>query len=196
MHRVCVLVVAAVAFHAASAFAQAPAKPPLVFQSQALSSRQRETLTRYAETAARWAMVQRVVSAVTSRNAEPQSAERTVALAEAWDRGEDPDGQLTALLVNDCAQALQAALTANPGFAAASVTDRHGALVCASERTGRYYQGDDEAWRRAFADGAGAIFVSVPRDDATFGEVVHIAVPVRAGGATVGVLTVSRMVGG
>jgi hypothetical protein len=195
MHRVCVLL-AAVATCGAAALAQAPAKPPIVFQSQSLPARQRELLTRHAETAVRWAMVQRVVSAVTARNAAPVSAERTAELAAAWERGEDLDGQLGALLANECAQALQSVVTANPGFAAATVTDRHGALVCASERVGSYYQGDDEGWRRAFADGAGAIFVGAVRQDPVLGEVVEIAVPVRVAGAAVGVLTVSRMIGG
>jgi hypothetical protein len=196
MHRGWVLALAAFSALAVSAGAQAPAKPPIVFENTSLGGRQRDLLTRHAETAARWAMVQRVVGAVTARNAVPADAERTAALDAAWQRGEDPEGQLTALLVNDCAQALQAVLAANPGFAAASVTDRHGALVCASERMGRYYQAEQEAWRRAWADGVGAIFVSSPREDEVLGEVVDIAVPVRVAGVTAGVLTVSRMLGG
>ena len=113
MRRVLPLVlVALLAPWGPPAAAQASGKPPVVFENESLSSRKREQLTRFAETVARWAMVQRVVGAVTAQNAQAQPAERISQLDAAWREGGDPEGLVGQLSTNDCAQALQAVLTA------------------------------------------------------------------------------------
>lgn len=198
MHRARVLVLAAMVAGAwLPGHAQSAGKPPLVFESSSLPSRQREQLTRYAETVSRWAMVQRVVVAVTAQNAQPQSPERIAELDAAWQRGEDPEGLVGKVVGNECAAALQAVLTANPGYVEAMVTDQQGALVCATLRTSDYYQADEGVWRGAWAEGAGALFVSnSQQDESALSQVIYIAVPVRSAGRVIGVLTVARLVGG
>ena len=69
--------------------------------------------------------------------------------------------------------------------------------MCATQRPARYHHGAEEPWSRAFADGAGAIFVGAPADDPGSDlRVQPIAVPVRSAGQTVGVLTGTRLADG
>ena len=176
--------------------AAAPGKPPLVFEDESLSERDRAQLESTARMVARWAMVQRVVAAVITQNADPPSAGRIAEVDREWQAGASA-GLADTLLSNECAQALQAVVAANPGFAGAFVTDQQGALVCATQRPARYFHGEQDGWRRAFADGAGAIFVAVPAaEPGSDLRVQPISVPVRVAGRAVGVLTVARLADG
>lgn len=175
----------------------AAGKPPLVFEDESLSERQRAQLETTARMVARWAMVQRVVAAVVTQNADPPAAARIAEIDREWQAGASAGGLADSLLSNECAQALQAVVAANPGFDGAFVTDQNGALVCASQRPARYFHGGDEGWRRAFANGSGAIFVAAPAEEPGSDlRVQPIAVPVRAGGRVVGVLVVRRLADG
>ena len=177
--------------------AAAAGRPPLVFADESLSERDRAQLESTARMVARWAMVQRVVAAVVTQNADPPSAARIAEIDREWQAGAGAGGLADALLSNECAQALQAVVAANPGFDGAFVTDQQGALVCASQRPALYFHGEQEGWRRAFADGAGAIFVAAPAEEPGSDlRVQPISVPVRVGGRTVGVLVVRRLADG
>ena len=170
------------------------AGPSVEFADPKVASGDREVLTRAAQQVARWAMVQRVVQAVKAQEASPPAMERVRAIDEAWQRGEDPEGLATSLAKNDCAQALQTLMSANPGYGGAFVTDSQGALVCMTERTSDYWQGDEEPFTGAYAGGAGALFVSKTERDAASGlDMVYIAVPVRSAGQVIGVLAVQRL---
>jgi hypothetical protein len=180
------------------AFAQqqraAAAGPAVQFEDESLARGDRETLARAAQQVGRWAMIQRVVLAVKAQEAAPPAMERVRSIDEAWQRGEDPEGLATSLAKNDCAQALQTLMSANPGYGEAYVTDHQGAVVCMTDRTNDYWQGDEEAWTRAFAGGAGAVVVGKTERDATTGlDVVPISVPIKSAGQVIGVLTVGRI---
>jgi hypothetical protein len=193
------LAIAGRLFGAAAVEAQAapPGKTPIVFAEEGLSESEKAQLESTARMVARWAMVQRVVGAVLAQNADPPLTGRIAEIEREWQGGTSVGGLAETLLSNDCAQALQAAIAANPGFDGAFVTDQQGALVCATQRPARYFQGEEEGWRRAFADGAGAIFVAAPADEPGSDlRVQPISVPVRVGGRTVGVLVVRRLADG
>lgn len=202
MRKACVALASSLLFAAGAAPQGSPpaAKPgaqgaAIDFEDPNLPAAEKDLLTRSGQQVSRWAMVQRVVQAVTAQEAEGLPIERIQAIDGAWRRGEDPEGLATRLGGNDCAQALQTMVTANPGYVDAFVVDDRGVLVCMSQRTGRYWQGEEPRWRRAFAGGSGAIFVSRRRKDADTGiDLVSISVPIRAAGRVVGVLVVGRIV--
>ena len=176
---------------AAAASPAAAAGAAVQFEEPALAAGDREMLTRAAQQVGRWAMIQRVVQAVKAQEAAPPAMERVRAIDEAWQRGEDPEGLATSLAKNDCAQALQTLMSANPGFGEAYVTDHQGAIVCMTDRTSDYWQGDEEAWTRAYA---GAVVVGKTERDATTGlDMVPILVPIKSAGQVIGVLTVGRI---
>jgi hypothetical protein len=191
------LVVAAAGVRPVTAQPAPPGGPPLVFENPSLGASERQQLESAARMVARWAMVQRIVAAVTAQNETAPTSERIAEIDRAWQAGDGVGGLADALLSNDCAQALQAVVVANPGYAEGFVTDQRGALVCATHRPTDYYQGDEDIWRVAFAEGAGAIFVAAPSAEAGSElTVVHISVPVRSAGRTVGVLTVAKLADG
>jgi hypothetical protein len=181
---------------ASSALAQAPAATPRTvhFESASLPAKQKELLTKYAEAVGRWALVQRIVQAVEAQNEVDLSPERIADIDRRWQAGEDPDDLPSQLASNSCAQVLQALLASNPGYAEAFVTDRRGALVCMTSRTTDYFQGDEEKWQRAWADGAGSSFVgAMAHDDSVDLDVVPISVPVMSRGEAIGVLVAGRI---
>src|SRR5688500_14677572 len=118
----------------APALSQPPAtrSRPVEFENPSLPAKQKELLARYAETVGRWALVQRISNAVAAQNARELSLERIQDIDRAWQAGGNPDQLATELARNECAQALQALLAGNPGYAEAFVTDKRGALVCMS----------------------------------------------------------------
>ncbi|HXT52790.1 MAG TPA: hypothetical protein VN811_17245, partial [Thermoanaerobaculia bacterium] len=76
----------------------------------------------------------------------------------------------------------------------AYVTDHQGALVCMTERTNDYWQGDEEPFTGAYGGGAGALFVSKTERDPVSGlDMVYIAVPIRSAGQVIGVLAVGKI---
>jgi len=178
--------------------AAAPPRPAagaaVQFEDEAIAPGERDVLTHAAQQVGRWAMIQRVVQAVKAQEASPPAMERVRAIDEAWQRGEDPEGLATSLAKNDCAQALQTLMSANPGYGEAYVTDHQGAIVCMTDRTSDYWQGDEEAWTRAYGGGAGAVVVGKTERDATTGlDVVPISVPIKSAGQVIGVLTVGKI---
>lgn len=177
-----------------AALSSAAAGAAVQFEDPAISAGDREVLARAAQQVGRWAMIQRLVQAVKTQEAAPPAMERVRAIDEAWQRGEDPEGLATSLAKNDCAQALQTLMSANPGYGEAYVTDHQGAIVCMTDRTSDYWQGDEEAWTRAYAGGAGAVVVGKTERDAITGlDVVPISVPVKSAGQVIGVLTVEKI---
>ena len=185
---------AALQQRAAAASPAAAAGAAVQFEDAAIAPGDREVLARAAQQVGRWAMIQRVVQAVKAQEAAPPAMERVRAIDEAWQRGEDPEGLATSLAKNDCAQALQTLMSANPGYGEAYVTDHQGAVVCMTDRTSDYWQGDEEGWTRAYGGGAGAVVVGKTERDAITGlDVVPISVPVKSAGQVIGVLTVEKI---
>ena len=179
--------VLAAAAPSASAFA-------VDFEDQALPARQKELLARYANQVAGWASTEALVHGAQQQSSKPASNDRIRQIDAAWQRGEDPEGLATAVGNNECAQALVTLIGGNHGFGEAFVTDSRGAIACMSRRTSDYWQGDEAKWTRSWAGGSGAVFVSkVNHDDSTGLDLMHISVPIRAGGHLVGVLTVGRL---
>ena len=188
--------VLAVAAFVADLHAQPARLMKVDFENAALPARQKELLARYADEIVDWASTPEVVRAAQEQSANAQALERIKEIDRAWQSGGDPQGLVTRLSGNDCAQALQSLLQTNRGFGEAFVTDSKGALVCMTRRTSDYWQGDEAKWTRAWAGGTGAVFVSnVAHDDSTGLDLMHISVPVRASGRLVGVLTVGRLLG-
>ena len=178
------------------AAAPAPSVPGFAvdFEDQALPARQKELLARYANQVVGWASTDRLVRDAQQQSSAPLGRERIRQIDAAWQRGENPEGLATSLGSNACADALRTLIGSNHGFGEAFVTDSRGALVCMSRRTSDYWQGDEAKWTRSWAGGTGAVFVSkISHDDSTGLDLMHISVPIRAGGGLVGVLTVGRL---
>ena len=87
---------------------------------------------------------------------------------EEMDRNwESPKASVAAaqLLASPASAYLRDYLTINLGFKRLALTDAQGAVVAASHKPIDYYQADEDWWRAAFRDGAGAIHVGDVRYD-------------------------------
>lgn len=95
------------------------------------------------------------------------------------------------LTTNRCAERLRALLVPADRYGEAFVMDDQGALVCATERTSDYWQGDEEKWTHAFKVGVGAIFVDRPRFDESEKETIaQVSIPVMDNGKAIGAITI------
>lgn len=69
------------------------------------------------------------------------------------------------------------------------VTDRLGAVVCETDKTSDFWQGDEKKWQSAFNDGNGKEYISEPAfDGSTQTYSLHLSLPIfDSRGATIGV---------
>jgi hypothetical protein len=73
--------------------------------------------------------------------------------------------------------------------------DDQGAIVCATERTTDYWQGDEAKWQRAYNDGKGDVFIDRPKlDESANTRIAQISVPVMDGEKAIGAVTVGVVV--
>jgi hypothetical protein len=90
-----------------------------------------------------------------------------------------------------CAHRLQALIQDDPLIVEALLMDERGALVCATDETTDYWQGDEAKWQKTFRDGE-AVFVDEPAFDDSVGTyAIQLSVPVRPGEERIGALTLT-----
>src|SRR5215216_3883916 len=88
-----------------------------------------------------------------------------------------------------CTKALSKYTGELPALVQSFAMDNQGALVCATSKTSDFWQGDQDKWRKAYADGNGADFIDKPKfDDST--QTYSVQVSVSDGKQVVGALTV------
>lgn len=138
-----------------------------------------------------WTQDAAILKAVREQNGLNVPLSRIRSIDISWMTATAPDPRMLALLKNPCAKSLLAFTSARSGYREAFVMENQGALVCMTRRTSDYWQGDEDKWRKGFAEGRGAVFVSEPqRDESTGARLVHVSVPIMDGGKAIGVLTV------
>lgn len=131
-----------------------------------------------------------LVRAVAAQNAKGLSLAEIKRVDAEWQAGK-AEAEVRAVLVNDCAAKLKQLSAANPAFGESFVMDNQGALVCASERTSDYWQGDEPKWEKSFAGGRGAVFVDQARyDRSAKATLAQVSVPVKQAGKAIGAITV------
>jgi len=142
-----------------------------------------------AENLRTWTQDPAILGAVREQNALKVPLSRIRAIDISW-LAESDNPRMQSLLKNPCAKSLLGFTGARPGYREAFVMDDQGALVCMTRKTSDYWQGDEDKWRKGFAGGRGAVFVSEPeKDDSTGATLVHVSVPILDGGKAIGVVT-------
>lgn len=104
---------------------------------------------------------------------------------------DDNDPLVNAKLNNSIASYLREYRTLYPENAEVFVTDRHGALLGATNRTSDYYQADEDWWQAAYSTGVGTIYYSQPTYETDSGAFsINIALPVydKSGSNMLGIL--------
>jgi hypothetical protein len=93
-----------------------------------------------------------------------------------------------------CAERLRTLVQADSFVLEAILMDAQGALVCATDETSDYWQGDEPKWQKPMKDGVPA-FVDEPAfDESTQAYGLQLSVPVSQTGRRVGALTLTLKV--
>lgn len=128
--------------------------------------------------------------AVAVQNAKGVSLAEIKRVDADWQAGK-AEAEVRAVLASDCAAKLKQLAATHPAFGESFVMDNQGALVCATEKTSDYWQGDEPKWEKAFAAGRGAVFVDQARyDRSAKATLAQVSVPVKQAGRAIGAITV------
>ncbi len=131
-----------------------------------------------------------IVSATKTQNAKRTALAEVQRLDKDWIEGKARElvKQVTS---GPCADRLRKLSTENPAYGEAFVSDDQGALVCATQATSDYWQGDEAKFIRAFDSGRGSVFIDRPRLDASAkANLAQISLPIMENGKAIGTITV------
>ena len=138
---------------------------------------------------AAWAADKTLADAVRKQNAKRVSLTEVQRIDAEWMAG-NAHATVKAATTGPCADRLRALIASDARYGETFVTDANGAIVCATQRTSDYWQGDETKWTRAFNDGAGAVFIDRPKlDDSAKERLAQISLPIVENGKAIGVLT-------
>ena len=137
-----------------------------------------------------WTVDATLISAITAQNALNLPLTTIQARDTAWVAGHAA-ALVTEMTTNACAARLRALAALRPEFGESFVMDNQGALVCATNPTSDYWQGDEAKWQKSFNNGAGGTFIdSVQLDASSNTHLAQISRSISSNGKVVGALTV------
>jgi len=137
-----------------------------------------------------WAGDGVIVGAVMAQNGQSLTIGEIQSRDQSWIDGE-ADALVKSVTSSPCAARLRELASTAPQYGEVLLMDRNGALVCATNKTSDYWQGDEPKWSRSFNGGKGAVFIDRPRfDDSAKERLAQVSLPVAKGGKVIGVLTV------
>jgi len=151
----------------------------------------------------KWAADPVIVETVQEANKrQAKSLDEIIRLDKKWIEGQVGDEFINELLNNQCAvhlRQLQSERNSEKNlYGEIFVMDRQGCIVAMSGKTSDYWQGDEDKFVKAFADGAGAVFVDeADYDESTRSLLIQVSVPVLDPNTdrAIGVMTIGLHIG-
>lgn len=132
-----------------------------------------------------------IIEAVKEQNAKGVTLETIKALDNEWKSAEKATGFMKTFTQNSAAKYLLSIEKSKPYFIEFILTDNQGANVAITSMTSDFWQGDEPKFTRAYANGAGNVYIARPQKDKSTGEIIsQVSVPVMSGGVAIGTLTV------
>ena len=132
-----------------------------------------------------------VIHAVQAQNQKRISMDEILKLDRDWIRGSISEDLVKTLMENHCASKLKELAKEISSSMEAFVMDDQGALVCITQKTSDYWQGDEPKWIDSFKGGAGETVVSKREyDQSTKSTLLHVSVPILDQQKAIGVLCV------
>ena len=139
---------------------------------------------------AEWAADPVLVAAVVAQNNQGLARAEIEKRDQEWLAG-TADALIRSVTTGPCAIRLRELAASASQYGEVLVMDQAGALVCATNRTSDYWQGDEPKFSRSFNEGKGSVFIDRPRfDDSAQVRLAQISLPVIKADKTIGVLTV------
>jgi hypothetical protein len=139
----------------------------------------------------KYANDENVIHAVQAQNQKRVTMDEILKLDRDWIRGTISEDFVKTLMENQCASKLKELAKEIPSSLEAFLMDNQGALVCMTQKTSDYWQGDEPKWIDSFKGGAGETVVSKREyDQSTKSTLLHVSVPIMDQGKAIGVLCV------
>lgn len=131
-----------------------------------------------------------LLDAIREQNRKGMTLDDIKKIDEEWIAGKSP--LIEELQTNKVGSFLKNIIVQQSGvYNEVFLTDAQGANVATYPATSDYWQGDEEKFTAAFADGKGAIFVGPARfDESTQTNAVQISVPMMYNNEAIGVLVI------
>jgi hypothetical protein len=134
-----------------------------------------------------------VLQYVEAKNAAQESAAEIQRRDAHWRAGGE-DALREELTTGACAERLRE-LAKNDSFVLEAILmDAQGALVCATDETSDYFQGDEDKWKKPMVAGLEAFVDEPAYDESTKSYGLQLSVPVVHGGRRIGALTLTLKV--
>lgn len=128
-----------------------------------------------------------IKKAVVSENAKGKTIDQVKETDKKWMATAGVDEFMKSKMESECGKYLQKIQKGAPYFSEIFLTDNLGANVCMTDKTSDYWQGDEPKFTDAFSSAAVTVSdVKFDKSSQTYS--VHISVPVKDGGAVIGVL--------
>lgn len=171
------------------ALAVAMALLPAAVGGQSADALQK-ALTAEAAKLEAWAADEAIVAAVKRQNVRSMPLADIQKIDKEWMAG-GAQATVRQVTTGACADRLRALAATDARYGETLVMDDQGALVCATQRTSDYWQGDEAKWTRTFNGGKGTPFIDRPKlDESAKERLAQISLPVVENGKTIGVITV------
>jgi len=132
-----------------------------------------------------------VVKAVKDQNGKKLKPEWIREFDKEWTGATGITDKMKPYLDSACAKSFEKHVAELPALVEAFAMDNQGALVCSMDKTSDFWQGDEDKWQKAYADGKGSDFIDKPKfDDSSQTYSVQVSVPVLDGRTVIGAITV------
>ncbi|MEO5509592.1 MAG: hypothetical protein ABIV28_06780 [Longimicrobiales bacterium] len=155
---------------------------------------ERKDLEAEAAVLLSWGIDPTLVSAVATQNAQNLTLTEIQRRDTEWVAGRDT-ARVRQMTTGACADRVRQLMAQKSIYSETFVMDNQGALVCASEKTSDYWQGDEDKFIKSYKSGTGGTFIGPSELDASSGEhLAQISLPIRSGGTVIGAITIGILV--
>ncbi len=102
------------------------------------------------------------------------------------------DAWMSAVLYNPAAERFRHVQRNDPRILKMLLTDRYGQTVASTDRTGHFYQANEDWWQRAYGGGKGRVVVEEVAENVqeTYAPTLDLGIPVKSGDEIIGVAKV------
>lgn len=164
-----------------------------VFNQDPLVARVRQTAYARMDLATSIARDTAIVGYVQAKNQRQEPAAEIQKRDARWTAGGEAELRKE-VTTGPCAERLRSLVKDDPFVLEGILMDAQGALVCATDETSDYWQGDEPKWQKPMTAGLEA-FVDEPAfDESTQAYAIQLSVPVLRAGARIGALTLTLKV--
>lgn len=132
-----------------------------------------------------------IVNAVKAENAKGKSLAQIKEMDKKWIETPGVADFMRVLMESECGLHLRELQKSMRYAAEIFVMDNQGAVVCETDKTSDYWQGDEDKFVRSFNGGQGGIFIDeVEFDESTQTYMSQVSVPVMDGETVIGAITI------